>query len=121
MHSEQVGNMAEPIRLLLVDDQRLIRDALKLIFTPAEGFEVVGVCGDGSEGVALAANCSADVVVMDMRMPNVDGAEAIGRMQSLQHPPPVLVLTTFDDDTTLGQALLAGASGFILKEAGDDE
>jgi DNA-binding NarL/FixJ family response regulator len=116
-----VGSETTLLRLLLVDDQRLIREALRLILNPEQGFDIVGECADGDEVVNMVKSRSPDVILMDMRMPRVDGADAIRLIQTLDDAPPVLVLTTFDDDTTLGQALLSGAAGFILKEASNDE
>lgn len=105
------------IRVLLVDDQELVRSGLKRILRRKDGFEIVGECSDGSEvGGAVAAH-EPDVVVMDLRMRNVSGVEATRQLQQSPHHPPVLVLTTFDDDKTLSAALRAGAAGFVLKDS----
>jgi DNA-binding NarL/FixJ family response regulator len=109
------------IRVLLVDDQALVRAGLRQILGARQGFEVVGECADGSEVTAAVAAGRPDVVVMDLRMPGVDGMEATRRVNALPEPPPVLVLTTFDDDEILSGALRAGASGFQLKDAPGEE
>lgn len=113
--SERGGE--ETLRLLLVDDQELVRSGLRRILSPRDGFEVVGECGDGSEAEAAVAEHRPDVVVMDLRMKEVDGIEATGRLRAHDDAPPVLVLTTFDDDELLSGALRAGAAGFVLKDA----
>ena len=109
------------IRVLLVDDQALVRAGLRQILSARQGFEVVGECADGSEVMAAVAEGRPDVVVMDLRMPGVDGMEATRRLHALPGAPPVLVLTTFDDDEILSGALRAGASGFQLKDAPGEE
>lgn len=103
------------IRVLLVDDQELIRAGLRGILRPRFGFEIVGECADGSGVVAAVAELSPDVVLMDVRMPLVDGVAATASLRRQEAAPPVLVLTTFDDDEVLAAALRAGASGFLLK------
>jgi DNA-binding NarL/FixJ family response regulator len=109
------------IRVLLVDDQPLVREGLRRILEPQDGITVVGECEDGDEVVEAVARCRPDVVVMDVRMRRVDGAEATRRLRTDATAPPVLVLTTFDDDDTVAAALGAGAAGFILKDArGED-
>ncbi|MEO9330270.1 response regulator transcription factor [Gordonia aurantiaca] len=108
---------AEPIRVLLVDDQELIRTGLRRILRPRDGFDIVGECADGSEVLAAVVEHRPDIVVMDLRMRNVDGIAATSMVRSLREPPPVLVLTTFDDDDLLSGALRAGAAGFILKDS----
>ena len=109
------------IRLVLVDDQALVRAGLQRILRPRDGFEVVGECADGAEAVAAAARLAPDVVVMDVRMRGVDGVEATRRLRAEPDGPPVLVLTTFDDDEVLSAALRAGASGFVLKDASPED
>ncbi|WP_055477010.1 response regulator [Gordonia sp. HS-NH1] len=108
---------ADPIRVLLVDDQELIRTGLRRILRPRDGFDIVGECADGSEVLAGIAEHRPDIVLMDLRMRNVDGITATEMVRTLRVPPPVLVLTTFDDDVLLSRALRAGAAGFILKDS----
>lgn len=109
------------IRVLLVDDQELVRTGLRRILDPDDGFEIVGECEDGDEVVDAARRVRPDVVLMDVRMKRVDGAEATRRLMAHDGAPPVLVLTTFDDDEVLSAALRAGAAGFQLKDApGED-
>jgi len=109
------------IRVLLVDDQPLVRVGLRMVFGPEDGFEIVGECGDGVEVPAAVAQLRPDVVVMDVRMRHVDGAEATRRLRRDPGAPPVLVLTTYDDDEVLSRALRAGAAGFLLKDAPTEE
>lgn len=109
------------IRVLLVDDQPLVRAGLRRILAPREGFQVVGECSDGSEVAEAVATSRPDVVIMDARMKHVGGPEATQRLRADPDAPPVLVLTTFDDDEVLSASLRAGASGFQLKDApGED-
>jgi DNA-binding NarL/FixJ family response regulator len=109
------------IRVLLVDDQELIRTGLRRILGPRAGFEVVGECADGSEVDEAVTLHTPDVVIMDARMKDVGGAEATRRLRARPGTPPVLILTTFDDDEVLSASLRAGASGFQLKDApGED-
>jgi DNA-binding NarL/FixJ family response regulator len=109
------------VRVLLVDDQPLARAGLRMILCPEEGFEVVGECADGAEVAAAVRVARPDVVVMDVRMPRVDGAEATRRLRQDPAAPPVLILTTFRDDEVLSAALRAGAAGFLLKDAPGEE
>lgn len=104
------------IRVLLVDDQELVRTGLRGILREPFGFEVVGECPNGSTVSSVVAELRPDVVLMDVRMPVVDGVEATRRLAAIDAAPPVLVLTTFDDDEILAAALRAGASGFVLKD-----
>lgn len=115
--------MSEPheIRVLLVDDQELVRSGLRRILRRKDGFEVVGECSDGSEVPAAVAAYSPDVVVMDLRMRDIDGIEATRRLVAQPDAPPVLALTTFDDDELLSGALRAGAAGFLLKDSPAEE
>ncbi|MET0415456.1 MAG: response regulator transcription factor [Actinoplanes sp.] len=105
------------IRVLLVDDQQLIRAGLRMLCAAEPDLEVVGEAGDGREAVTLAERLSPDVVVMDLRMPGVDGITATGRILAARPAARVLVLTTFGDDDHLYPALTAGACGFLLKDA----
>ena len=103
------------IRVLLVDDQELVRAGLRGILRAAFGFEVVGECADGGEVIAAVDALAPDVVLMDVRMPFTDGVQATIRLRRRENSPPVLALTTFDDDRALAGMLRAGASGFVLK------
>jgi DNA-binding NarL/FixJ family response regulator len=109
------------IRVLLVDDQPLVRSGLRMILCLEEGFVIVGECGDGAEVVDAVGHLGPDVVVMDVRMKQVDGAEATRRLRAVAGSPPVLILTTFNDDEVLSGALRAGAAGFLLKDAPGEE
>jgi len=109
------------IRVLLVDDQELVREGMRRILHPSEGFEIVGECDDGVGVEPAVLELRPDVVVLDIRMRQVDGIEAIRRLRVHDDAPPVLVLTTFGEDEILSGALRAGASGFQLKDApGED-
>ena len=109
------------ITVLLVDDQPLARAGLRRILEPQEGVTVAGECADGDEVLTAVERLAPDVVVMDIRMRRVDGAEATRLLRARPGAPPVLVLTTFDDDETVAAALAAGAAGFVLKDApGED-
>jgi DNA-binding NarL/FixJ family response regulator len=105
------------IRVLLADDQVLVRTGLRTILEDAGGFAVVGEAADGGEAVAHSARLHPDVVLMDVRMPHLDGIEATRRIRAAPRPPRVLVLTTFDLDEYVYAGLRAGASGFLLKDA----
>ncbi|MGH3482221.1 MAG: response regulator transcription factor [Nocardioidaceae bacterium] len=105
------------IRVVLVDDQPIVRAGVARILGPDDGFEVVAECADGDEAVATVEATQPDLVLMDIRMPRVDGLEATRRLAELESPPPVLVLTTFDEDEVLWGAIQAGAAGFVLKDA----
>ncbi|CAM3623779.1 response regulator transcription factor [Occultella aeris] len=106
------------IRVVLADDQAIVRAGIARILAPADGFEVVAECVDGTEVAAAVARSRPDVVVMDVRMPRRDGLAATREVRALPQPPPVLILTTFDEDEVLWSALEAGAAGFLLKDAG---
>jgi DNA-binding NarL/FixJ family response regulator len=103
------------IRVVIVDDQELVRAGLRGILRPELGFEVVGECADGRAIADVVAATSPDVVLMDARMPDVDGIRATEALRSDPAAPPVLALTTFDDDEILAGMLRAGAAGFALK------
>ena len=108
-------NTPTTVKVLLVDDQELIRAGLRGILRPSFGFEIVGELGDGAGVVDAVAELRPDVVVMDVRMPGVDGVSATETLRREPDAPPVLVLTTFEDDEVLAGALRAGAAGFLLK------
>ena len=106
------------IRVGLVDDQAIVRAGVARILSPEDGFEVVAECGDGLEAVDRLPALSLDVVLMDIRMPRMDGIEAT---RSLGGAVPVLVLTTFGEDEVLWGALEAGAAGFVLKDSSAED
>ncbi|MFD5799510.1 response regulator [Streptomyces diastatochromogenes] len=109
------------IRVLLADDQQLIRTALQMVMADAPDLEVVGEAGDGAEAVELTAALDPDVVVMDIRMPGMDGIEATRKITAGPGKAQIVVLTTFDDDDYVYGALQAGASGFLVKDMALDE
>jgi DNA-binding NarL/FixJ family response regulator len=109
------------IRVLVADDQALVRAGFRAILEAQKDLEVVGEAGDGSEAVAIARELRPDVVLMDVRMPGVDGIEATRRLLRDGDAPRVLMLTTFDLDEYLYEAMRAGASGFLLKDAPRDQ
>ncbi len=102
--------------VLLVDDDPLVRSALALILGGERDIEVVGEAGDGRDGVALAGTLRPDVVLMDIRMPRLDGLGATRELHERPDPPKVIVLTTFDADEHVVEALASGADGFLLKD-----
>ncbi|WP_420036529.1 response regulator [Streptomyces sp. cg28] len=104
------------VRVLLVDDQPLIRSGLSVLIGETDDLEVAGEAGDGAAAVELAASLRPDVVVMDLRMPGMDGIEATRRIMAGDSGSRVLVLTTFDEDDYVYGALRAGAGGFALKD-----
>ncbi|MDA2813572.1 response regulator transcription factor [Nocardiopsis sp. RSe5-2] len=111
--------MSAPIRVLICDDQAMIRTGLVTIVDAQPDLEVAGECGDGGAAVDLAGRLRPDVVVMDVRMPVLDGIEATRRLAGagVERPVKVLVVTTFNLDEYVYEALRAGASGFLLKDA----
>jgi len=113
--------IAAAVRVVLVDDQPLIRSALRVLIADAEDLTVVGEAGNGEEAVELVGATRPDVVVMDIRMPGMDGITATRRIVDAPDPPRVLVLTTFDDDEYVYGALRAGASGFVVKDMALDD
>jgi len=111
-----VSEGGAPVRVLLVDDDALVRAGLRMILSSAADLQVVGEAADGSEVIDAVRTHRPDVVLMDIRMPDVDGITATARLRALPHPPHVLVLTTFHLDDYVFRALRAGASGFLLKD-----
>ncbi len=109
--------MSDPIRVLIVDDHPVVRDGLRGIFESTTEFEVVGEGGNGAEAVTRARALRPDVVLMDLRMPDVDGVTAIKRLAELGLETRVLVLTTYDTDSDVVPAIEAGATGYLLKDA----
>lgn len=106
----------DPIRILVADDHLIIRQGLRLILETEAGFELVGEAADGAEAVRLCAQLKPQVVLMDLRMPGVDGLTAIGRLQAEQPRIAVIILTTFNEDDLMLRGLQAGAKGFLLKD-----
>ena len=109
------------IRVLVADDQTLVRAGFRAILEVQDDLEVVGEAEDGDEAVALARELRPDVVLMDIRMPGVDGIEATRRLLRDDDAPRILMLTTFDLDEYVYEAMKAGASGFLLKDAPRDQ
>jgi DNA-binding NarL/FixJ family response regulator len=110
--------MTQPIRVLVVDDQRVVREGLATLLGLLDDIEVVGSATDGEEAVGVAAGLRPDVVLMDLRMPRCDGVEATRRLLVQDPDLRVLVLTTFADDQSVLEALRAGARGYLTKDAG---
>ena len=108
--------MAAAIRVLLADDQRVVREGLGTLLGLLDGIELVGTAADGEEALALAAEHQPDVVLMDLRMPRMDGIEAIRRLTV-----PAIALTTYADDASVLGALRAGARGYLTKDAGAED
>jgi DNA-binding NarL/FixJ family response regulator len=105
------------IRVAIVDDQAIVRAGLARILSPADGFDVVAECADGSQAVDELPALRPDIVLMDVRMPALDGIAATEQLRSLDDPVDVLVLTTFGEDEVLWGAIEAGAAGFVLKDS----
>jgi DNA-binding NarL/FixJ family response regulator len=112
---------APPIRVLVADDQRVVRDGLTMLVGLIDGVEVVGTASDGIEAVERAESERPDVVLMDLRMPGMEGAEATRRIRAALPETQVLVLTTYADDQSLFPALQAGARGYLTKDASAEE
>ena len=109
--------MNTPIRILIADDQPMVRAGLRMILELEPDIDIVGEAADGNEAVAVAAATEPDVILMDVRMPDLDGLEATRRIVgSREDGPRVLILTTFDLDVYVYEALASGASGFVLKD-----
>jgi DNA-binding NarL/FixJ family response regulator len=109
------------IRVLLADDQRVVREGLGTLLGLLEGIELVGTAADGEEALRLAAEHNPDVVLMDLRMPRMDGTEAIRRLRARGERPRAIALTTYADDASVLGALRAGARGYLTKDAGAEE
>ncbi len=109
------------IRVLLADDQRVVREGLGTLLALLDGIELVGTAADGEEAVSLAAEHDPDVVLMDLRMPRVDGVEAIRRLAARGERPRAIALTTYADDASVLGALRAGARGYLTKDAGAEQ
>lgn len=113
--------MSEPIRILLVDDQRLMREGLRTLLEMESDLEVIGEAGDGQEAVHTYAELKPDVVLMDIRMPIMNGVEATARLCQGWPEANIIILTTFDDDEYLFEGLRAGAKGYLLKDVSGEE
>jgi DNA-binding NarL/FixJ family response regulator len=109
------------IRVLAADDQRVVREGLAMLLGLLPDVEVVGTAADGEEALALADELRPDVILMDLRMPRVDGVEATRRLRASHPEIKVVVLTTYADDRSVIDALRAGALGYLTKDAGADE
>ncbi|MFI8104280.1 response regulator [Streptomyces sp. NPDC086023] len=110
-----------PVRVLLADDEQMIRTGVRLILRHAEGIEVVAEAPDGARAVELAAEHRPDVVLLDIRMPVLDGLAAVAPLTALVPAPQVVMLTTFGDEENVLRALESGATGFLLKDEGPEE
>jgi DNA-binding NarL/FixJ family response regulator len=113
--------VSDTVRVLLADDQRLVRESLATMLGLLPGIELVGTASDGEEALSLAAAHSPQVVLMDLRMPRVDGIEAIRRLREEQPGVRAIALTTFADDESVIGALRAGARGYLTKDAGAED
>jgi DNA-binding NarL/FixJ family response regulator len=113
--------VAAVIRVLLADDQRVVREGLGTLLGLLDGIELVGTAADGEEAIALAAAHDPDVVLMDLRMPRCDGIEAIRRLAERGDRPRAIALTTYADDASVLGALRAGARGYLTKDAGAEQ
>jgi DNA-binding NarL/FixJ family response regulator len=109
------------IRVALVDDQAIVRAGLARILSPSDGFEVVAECGDGEQAVEELPAIGPDIVLMDIRMPRLDGIAATEQLRARPDPIPILVLTTFGEDEVLWGAIEAGAEGFVLKDSSAED
>ncbi|GAA1717193.1 response regulator transcription factor [Fodinicola feengrottensis] len=109
------------IRVVIADDQRVVRDGLSFLLSLIDGVEVVGTAADGGEAVGQVAALDPDVVLMDLRMPHMDGVEATRRVRRDHPRTQVVVLTTYADDSSVLSALRAGARGYLTKDAGAEE
>ncbi|MGA4950723.1 response regulator [Streptomyces lydicamycinicus] len=116
-----VSGPGSAIRVLLADDEEMVRHGVRLILRHAEGIEVVGEAANGAEAVRRAAEDRPDVVLLDVRMPVLDGLAAVEPLVALDPAPQVVMLTTFGDEENVLRALRAGATGFLLKDEGPQE
>ncbi|WP_026883299.1 response regulator transcription factor [Clostridium akagii] len=104
------------IKIAIADDEKLIRDSLKIIIGSDPEIEVIGLCSNGKEAYELSKNNNIDVLLMDIRMPNVDGVEGTRLVKDVSPSTKILILTTFNDDEYIFQAMKFGASGYLLKD-----
>jgi NarL family two-component system response regulator YdfI len=112
--------MNDSIRVLIADDHLIVREGLRLILETADGIEVVGEATDGAQAVQLAQELQPNVILMDLRMPNVDGLTAIERLRARQPQVAVVILTTYNEDDLMMRGLRAGARGYLLKDTDRD-
>jgi NarL family two-component system response regulator YdfI len=110
--------MSEAIKILIADDHLIVRQGLRLILETEDGFELVGEASDGAEAVKLAGETHPDVILMDLRMPGMDGLTAIEQLAESQPGIAIVILTTFNEDELMVRGLRAGAKGFLLKDTG---
>lgn len=113
--------MASPIRILLADDNSLVRRGIRIMLDSADDVEVVGEAEDGREAIALVESLDPDIVIMDISMPRLDGLKATGRIRALKTATQVLILSMHDNPTFVRQALRRGARGYLLKRALSEE
>src|SRR6186713_2049208 len=109
------------VRVVIVDDSDIMRRGLTTIIDAAEGFQVVGTATDGRDALTVADRLRPDLVIMDIRMPGLDGLSATRQLMAQESPPRVVILTTFSDDEYIAEAVAAGAAGFMLKDAPPEE
>ncbi|MEU3250238.1 response regulator transcription factor [Streptomyces sp. NPDC006997] len=112
--------MADPIKVLLVDDHQVVRRGLRTFLEVQDDIEVVGEAADGAEGVDLTERLHPDVVLMDIKMPGMDGVEALRKLRELNHTARVLIVTSFTEQRTVVPALRAGAAGYVYKDVDPD-
>jgi DNA-binding NarL/FixJ family response regulator len=113
--------MTNPVKILIVDDQSLFREGLRTLLSVPADFEVAGEAGNGEEAIRLAANLRPDVILMDLRMPVLDGVSATRRLHEMLPHCRVIMLTTFDDDELVFDGLRAGAVGYLLKDVNSEK
>ncbi|MBM3125287.1 MAG: response regulator transcription factor [Chloroflexi bacterium] len=116
MTNGKVNERNQMIRVLIADDHDVVRDGLRLILETEEDFQVVGEAGDGAQAVQLAKELQPDVILMDLRMPGMDGLQAIERIHSMWPKIAVVILTTYNEDDLMIRGLRAGARGYLLKD-----
>jgi DNA-binding NarL/FixJ family response regulator len=109
------------VRVLIVDDSDIVRRGLTTIIDTAEGLQVVGTATDGRDALTVAARLKPELILMDIRMPGLDGLAATRELMAGERPPRIVILTTFSDDDYIAQAVAAGAAGFMLKDAPPEE
>jgi len=108
--------MIDPIQVLIADDHQVVREGLRMILEAEEGFQVVGEAADGVEAVELTGQMQPHVILMDLRMPRMDGLEAIERIRAQWPQVAIVILTTYDEDDLMVRGLRAGALGYLLKD-----